>query len=158
MTIYHVPKNIIIFSQVTSNLWQGSGITWISSSLKLHVGVGVWMSVRQVACWQLWVMFLQWKFLPQGLKSTINLCLLWLWKLLALQGLTGTRRELAAWPSSCHVGQEHRPDLVLKWICISSWQLLSVFRADMGAFQLPHLGPKSCIYKMLTQSTSFIAL
>ena len=138
--------------------WRGSGGTWISPLPELHGGAGVWMRVRPMARWQLWVRFLQWKYLPQTLRSPENFCLLRLWKLLALQGLTSTRREVAAWSSCCKVGQEHRLHAVLKWIWVSSWQLLSVFMANAGAFHLPVLGPKSSICKMLTWSTCFIAL
>lgn len=114
------------------------------------------MSVRPMARWQLWVRYLQWKYLPQTLRSLVNFCLFQLWKLLALQGLTSTRREAAAWPS-CNV-REHRPDLVLKWIRVSSQQLLIVFMANTGAFHLPDLGPKGSFSKMLIQAMCSIAL
>lgn len=165
VTVYHMPKSIIISSQVTSNSSEQATF-WLAGlrqnldlpSPELHGGAEVWISARLMACWQLWVGFLLWNYLLQTLRSLVNFCLLWLWKLLALQGLTLTRREVAAWPSSCNAGQEHILDLVLKWIWVSSWQMLSVFMANTGAFHLPNLGPKVSISKMLTQSMCSIAL
>lgn len=83
-------------------------------------GAEVWVSLRPVACRQLGVRFLQWKNLPQTLKTPVNFGLLPLRKLLTLQGFTSTSREVAAWSFSCNVGQEHRPGVVLKWIQVSS--------------------------------------